>query len=55
MEACTHFRVVGIIYYISLWYPRHEQAVRMAIIFSQGTVVSGSGGLLTHSFEQMEG
>jgi len=45
----------GVIYYISSWYPRSEQAMRVVALFTQGTIVGGSGAFLTHSFGRMEG
>ncbi|KZP18735.1 MFS general substrate transporter [Athelia psychrophila] len=45
----------GVTYYISLWYPRAEQAKRVAIFFSAATVAGAFGGLLAYGIEHMEG
>ncbi|KAH7920703.1 MFS general substrate transporter [Leucogyrophana mollusca] len=45
----------GVTYYISLWYPRAEQAKRVAIFFSAATVAGAFGGLLAYGIEKMEG
>ncbi|KAL0956743.1 hypothetical protein HGRIS_002862 [Hohenbuehelia grisea] len=45
----------GITYYISLWYPRKEQAKRVAIFFSAATIAGAFGGLLAYGIERMEG
>ncbi|KAH7913268.1 major facilitator superfamily domain-containing protein [Hygrophoropsis aurantiaca] len=45
----------GVTYYISLWYPRSEQAKRVAIFFSAATVAGAFGGLLAYGIEKMEG
>ncbi|KAF7966480.1 hypothetical protein HWV62_38164 [Athelia sp. TMB] len=45
----------GVTYYISLWYPRSEQAKRVAIFFSAATVAGAFGGLLAYGIEHMEG
>jgi MFS family permease len=45
----------GVTYYISLWYPRSEQATRVAIFFSAATVAGAFGGLLAYGIEKMEG
>ncbi|KAH7913270.1 MFS general substrate transporter [Hygrophoropsis aurantiaca] len=45
----------GVTYYISLWYPRAEQAKRIAIFFSAATVAGAFGGLLAYGIERMEG
>ncbi|KZP18813.1 MFS general substrate transporter [Athelia psychrophila] len=47
--------VPGVTYYISLWYPRAEQAKRVAIFFSAATVAGAFGGLLAYGIERMEG
>ncbi|EGO25330.1 hypothetical protein SERLADRAFT_368727 [Serpula lacrymans var. lacrymans S7.9] len=45
----------GVTYYISLWYPRAEQAKRVAIFFSAATIAGAFGGLLAFGIERMEG
>ncbi|KIJ68115.1 hypothetical protein HYDPIDRAFT_107769 [Hydnomerulius pinastri MD-312] len=45
----------GVTYYISLWYPRAEQAKRIAVFFSAATVAGAFGGLLAYGIERMEG
>ena len=36
----------GIVYYLSLWYPRHMIAQRLAILVSAATLAGAFGGLL---------
>lgn len=36
----------GVIFYISLWYPRAEQAKRFALFTSAATVAGAFGGVL---------
>ena len=36
----------GVTYYISLWYPRADRAMRIAIFFSAATVAGAFGGIL---------
>jgi sugar phosphate permease len=45
----------GVTYYISLWYPRGERSMRIAIFFSAATVAGAFGGLLAFVIEKMEG
>ena len=45
----------GVTYYISLWYKRDEQAMRVAIFFSAATVAGAFGGLLAFGIQNMEG
>ncbi|KIM83272.1 hypothetical protein PILCRDRAFT_819517 [Piloderma croceum F 1598] len=45
----------GVTYYISLWYPRSERAMRVAIFFSAASVAGAFGGLLAYGIEKMEG
>ncbi|KAI0049941.1 MFS general substrate transporter [Auriscalpium vulgare] len=45
----------GVTYYISLWYPRHMQAKRVAIFFSAATVAGAFGGILAYGIEHLEG
>ncbi|KZP18347.1 MFS general substrate transporter [Athelia psychrophila] len=45
----------GAVYYISMWYPRAEQAKRIAIFYSAATVAGAFGGLLAYGIERMEG
>ncbi|KAN0091265.1 Major facilitator superfamily domain containing protein [Tylopilus felleus] len=45
----------GVTYYISLWYPRSERAMRIAIFFSAATVAGAFGGVLAYAIERMEG
>lgn len=45
----------GVTYYISLWYPRGERSLRIAIFFSAATVAGAFGGILAYAIEKMEG
>ncbi|KAG9316742.1 MFS general substrate transporter [Chiua virens] len=45
----------GVTYYISLWYPRADRAMRIAIFFSAATVAGAFGGILAYAIEKMEG
>jgi len=45
----------GVNYYISLWYPRADRAMRIAIFFSAATVAGAFGGILAYAIEKMEG
>ncbi|KAG6335259.1 hypothetical protein ID866_3834 [Astraeus odoratus] len=45
----------GVTYYISLWYPRVERSMRIAIFFSAATVAGAFGGILAYAIENMEG
>ncbi|KAF9237555.1 MFS general substrate transporter [Melanogaster broomeanus] len=45
----------GVTYYISLWYPRGERSMRIAIFFSAATVAGAFGGILAYVIERMEG
>jgi MFS family permease len=45
----------GVNFYISMWYPRAERSMRIAIFFSAATVSGAFGGLLAYVIEKMEG
>ena len=45
----------GVTYYISLWYPRHLQAKRVALFFSTGSLAGAFGGILAYGIEHLEG
>ncbi|KAL0956744.1 hypothetical protein HGRIS_002863 [Hohenbuehelia grisea] len=45
----------GISYYLSLWYPKRNLAVRIAIFFAAGTIAGAFGGILAYGIEHMEG
>ncbi|KAI8334654.1 major facilitator superfamily domain-containing protein [Chlamydoabsidia padenii] len=45
----------GVIFYLSLWYTRQEQATRIAIFFSCATVAGAFGGALSYGIMQMDG
>ncbi|KAH8117960.1 MFS general substrate transporter [Phellopilus nigrolimitatus] len=45
----------GALYYISLWYPRNEQAYRVAIFFSIAVTGVAFGGILAFGISHMEG
>ncbi|KAL4074089.1 major facilitator superfamily domain-containing protein [Scleroderma yunnanense] len=45
----------GVTYYISLWYPRVDRSMRIAIFFSAATLAGAFGGILAYAIENMEG
>ncbi|KAG0174546.1 hypothetical protein DFQ28_005881 [Apophysomyces sp. BC1034] len=45
----------GVIFYLSLWYTRKEQATRVAIFFSCSTLAGAFGGVLAYGIMQMDG
>ncbi|CAO3685517.1 unnamed protein product [Rhizopus stolonifer] len=45
----------GVIFYLSLWYTRGEQATRVAIFFSCSTLAGAFGGVLAYGIMQMDG
>ncbi|KAK9761837.1 hypothetical protein K7432_012961 [Basidiobolus ranarum] len=47
--------VPGIIFYLSLWYTRQEQVLRIAFFFSAATIAGAFGGVLAYGIIQMSG
>lgn len=45
----------GISYLITMWYPRHECGLRMALFFSAATAAGAFGGLLARGISEMDG
>ncbi|KAK9765065.1 hypothetical protein K7432_006908 [Basidiobolus ranarum] len=45
----------GVIYYMSLWYPRKEQAVRLGFFWSFSSLAGAFGGLLAYGISQIKG
>ncbi|KAK9761586.1 hypothetical protein K7432_013417 [Basidiobolus ranarum] len=45
----------GVIFYLSLWYTRQEQALRIALFFSAATIAGAFGGVLAYGIIQMDG
>jgi MFS family permease len=45
----------GVTYYITMWYPRHETGLRMAMFFSAATAAGAFGGLLARGISGMAG
>ncbi|KAI7879937.1 MFS general substrate transporter [Lichtheimia hyalospora FSU 10163] len=45
----------GVIFYITLWYTRREQATRIAIFFGWATVAGAFGGVLAYGIMRMDG
>ncbi|ORY02828.1 MFS general substrate transporter [Basidiobolus meristosporus CBS 931.73] len=45
----------GVIFYLSLWYTRHEQALRIALFFGAATIAGAFGGVLAYGIIQMSG
>lgn len=53
LSANTVF--IGVTYYITMWYRRHECGFRMAIFFSAATAAGAFGGLLARGINEMSG
>ncbi|KAK9764553.1 hypothetical protein K7432_007852 [Basidiobolus ranarum] len=47
--------VPGIVFYLSLWYTRQEQVLRIAISYSATIIAGAFGGLLAYGIIQMNG
>ncbi|KAI9323602.1 major facilitator superfamily domain-containing protein [Dichotomocladium elegans] len=45
----------GVIFYLTLWYTRREQATRIAIFFGWATVAGAFGGVLAFGIMRMDG
>ncbi|KUJ10459.1 major facilitator superfamily transporter [Mollisia scopiformis] len=45
----------GVTFYITMWYPRHETGLRMAIFFSAATVAGAFGGFLARAIALLDG
>ncbi|QSZ33161.1 hypothetical protein DSL72_002747 [Monilinia vaccinii-corymbosi] len=45
----------GVVYYITMWYPRHECGFRMALFFAMATVAGAFGGLFARGISEMSG
>ncbi|KAI9263410.1 major facilitator superfamily domain-containing protein [Phascolomyces articulosus] len=45
----------GVIFYLTLWYTRKEQATRLAFFFGCSTLAGAFGGVLAYGIMQMEG
>lgn len=45
----------GVIFYLSLWYPRHKVILRVAIFFSAATLAGAFGGLIATGVMKMQG
>ncbi|KAI7902835.1 major facilitator superfamily domain-containing protein [Cokeromyces recurvatus] len=45
----------GVIFYLTLWYKRREQASRVAFFFSCSTLAGAFGGVLAYGIMQMDG
>ncbi|KAK9680510.1 hypothetical protein K7432_015913, partial [Basidiobolus ranarum] len=45
----------GVIFYLSLWYTRQEQALRIALFFGAATIAGAFGGVLAYGIIQMSG
>jgi MFS family permease len=45
----------GVIFYLSLWYTREEQASRIAWFFACATIAGAFGGVLAYGIVQMDG
>ena len=45
----------GVIYYLSLWYKRHERQYRVALFFSAASLAGAFGGVLAYGIAHMKG
>ncbi|KAI9008886.1 major facilitator superfamily domain-containing protein [Phycomyces nitens] len=45
----------GVIFYLTLWYTRQEQATRVAFFFACSTLAGAFGGVLAYGIMQMDG
>ncbi|KAI7881294.1 MFS general substrate transporter [Lichtheimia hyalospora FSU 10163] len=45
----------GVIFYLTLWYTRKEQATRLALFFGCSTLAGAFGGVLAYGIMQMDG
>ncbi|ESZ90904.1 hypothetical protein SBOR_8711 [Sclerotinia borealis F-4128] len=45
----------GVVYYITMWYPRHECGFRMALFFAMATAAGAFGGLFARGISDMSG
>ncbi|KAI8366978.1 major facilitator superfamily domain-containing protein [Choanephora cucurbitarum] len=45
----------GVIFYLTLWYTRGEQATRVALFFACSTLAGAFGGVLAYGIMQMDG
>jgi MFS family permease len=45
----------GVNYFITMWYPRHECGLRMALFFSAATAAGAFGGLFARAISELDG
>ncbi|KAI9593441.1 putative MFS nicotinic acid transporter Tna1 [Syncephalis fuscata] len=45
----------GVVFYLSMWYTRAEQTVRMALFFGAATLAGAFGGLIAYAILKLEG
>ncbi|KAI9651352.1 hypothetical protein NHQ30_001393 [Ciborinia camelliae] len=45
----------GVVYYITMWYPRHECGFRIALFFAMATAAGAFGGLFARGISNMSG
>jgi MFS family permease len=45
----------GIVYFLTMWYRRHECGLRIALFFSAATIAGAFGGLLARAISLMDG
>jgi MFS family permease len=45
----------GVSYFITMWYPRHECGLRMALFFSAATAAGAFGGLFARAISELDG
>jgi MFS family permease len=45
----------GATYYVTMWYPRHERGLRIALFFSMATAAGAFGGLFARGISEMSG
>lgn len=45
----------GVVFYLSMWYPRHERQFRVALFFSAASLAGAFGGILAYGIAFMRG
>ncbi|KAL1918588.1 uncharacterized protein VTP21DRAFT_2610 [Calcarisporiella thermophila] len=45
----------GVVYYLTFWYKRSEQSLRIALFFSAASLSGAFGGVLAYGIQQMDG
>jgi MFS family permease len=45
----------GVVFYLSMWYTRAEQTVRMGLFFGAATLAGAFGGLIAYAILSLDG